>query len=258
MPEEETKEKTMRFSPLKIAVCEDDAAQRRSLERLVGQWAKQKGVQIRLLACADCETFLFAWEERMDFALLLLDIELGAGMDGMELARQIRARDERLAIVFITGMPEYMSQGYDVQALHFLVKPVEERRLQAVLDRALQRTEKKEEFLLLERGAETEVIPVSSILYVEAFSHTCDVYVLENQKAERREARMGMKEMQEYLPASAFVRCHRSYLVHLAYVRKICKNQVHLAYAGVLPVSRGKEKELYGAFLAYHKPGDAY
>lgn len=268
MPEEETKERTMRLSPLKIAVCEDDTAQRRSLERLVEQWAGQKGLQIRLFACADCETFLFAWEERMDFDLLLLDIELGAGMDGMHLARRIRGRDERLAIVFITGLPEYMSQGYDVQALHFLIKPVEERRLWEILDRALERTEKKEAFLLLERGTEPEVIPVSSILYVEAFSHACDIYVLENQKAARREVRMGMKEIQERLPSSAFVRCHRSYLVHLAYVRKICRNQVFLEYVDALsasrgtpagrgiPVSRGKERELYEAFLAYHKSGN--
>lgn len=247
----------MHYLPLKIAVCEDDAAQRRSLEHLVEHWAEEKGMKIRLSAYVDCESFLFAWEERMDFDLLLLDIELGAGMDGMDLARRIRGKDERLAIVFITGLPEYMSQGYDVRALHFLVKPVEEGRLREVLDRALEKTEKKEDFLLLESGAETEVIPVSSILYVEAFSHICDVYVLENGKAVSREVRMALKEIQEKLPASDFCRCHRSYLVHLAYVRKICKNQVLLEHADALPVSRGKEKELYGAFLAYHKSGDA-
>lgn len=54
----------------------------------------------------------------MDFDLILLDIDLGPGGNGMELARRIRSRDERAAILFITGLAEYMSQGYDVRACH--------------------------------------------------------------------------------------------------------------------------------------------
>lgn len=74
----------------------------------------------------------------MDFDLLLLDIDLGKeGEKGMELARRIRQKDERVSILFITGLPEYMNQGYDVQALHFLVKPVERERMTEVLDWAL-------------------------------------------------------------------------------------------------------------------------
>ena len=82
-----------------------------------------------------------------------------------ELARRIREKDDEVVIIFVTGLPEYMSQGYDVRACHFLVKPVEEGKLLTVLDRALKELAKREEYLLLEEGAEAWKIPVSRILY---------------------------------------------------------------------------------------------
>lgn len=247
---------------VKIAICEDDPIQRRNLVRMAEAWGAGRNLKNVVFPYANCEAFLTDWMGKMDFDLCLLDIDLGPGQNGMELAKLIRQKDERIGILFITGLPEYMGQGYDVGACHFLVKPVEAGRMAAVLDKALARMEKKEDFLLLQEETEAECIPISRILYGEAFSHTVALYLAPEAGWEnsgcpssvgRREVKMCLGDLEELLPKSEFFRCHRSYLAHLPYIRRIDKTQAALDYGISIPVSRGKRGELYQAFLAYYR-----
>ena len=123
----------------KVAICEDDSTQSRNIRRMVEEWGQERARKLEVFSYACCEAFLWDWTEGMDFDLVILDIHLGQGMDGMELARRIRQKTAGIEILFISGLSEYLSQGYDVQAIHFLVKPVEKGRLWEVLDRALDR-----------------------------------------------------------------------------------------------------------------------
>lgn len=241
--------------PLKIAICEDDPAQARNIKRQLGDWSRERELAVLIHTYGGCEAFLTDWMQKMDFDLLLLDIDLGQGTDGMELARHIRQKDERIAIIFVTGLAEYMSQGYDVRACHFLVKPVEETKFRDVLDRALKEIRKKEEYLILQEETGMERIPVSHILYVEAFSHTTALYLIpeKGRKALCREVKMCLGDMEGLLPREGFYRCHRSYLIHLPYIRKIEKTEAFLDYDITVPVSRRKCRDLYQAFLEYHR-----
>lgn len=240
---------------LKIAVCEDDPTQTKNMKRLLSEWCSERGLTAAIRGYDGCEAFLTDWMQKMDFDLLLLDIDLGDEMNGMELARRIRQKDEEITILFVTGLPEYMSQGYDVGACHFLVKPVEEARMKSVLDRALKQMGNKEEYLLLDTETETEKIPLSRILYAEAFSHTAALYLTpeSGEKAVCIEIKMCLGDLAELLPRVGFFRCHRSYLVHLSYIRRIDRTQAFLDYGAVVPVSRGKREELYQAFLEHYR-----
>ena len=240
---------------LKIAICEDDPTQSKNVRRMVGGWGEAQGRKVLVYTYDNCEAFLAEWETAMDFDLVLLDIDLGKGINGMELARRIREKDDRITILFITGLPEYMNQGYDVRACHFLVKPVEEAKMKAALDKALKEIRKKEDYLILEEEAELERIPVSRILYAEAFSHTAALYLApeKGEKAVCREVKMCLGDLAGLLPLEGFFRCHRSYLVHLPYIRRIDRTEILLDYGAVIPVSRGKREEAYQAFLEYHR-----
>lgn len=240
---------------LKIAICEDNPAQARNMKRQLLNWSRERDLTVIIQTYAGCEAFCWDWMQNMDFDLLLLDIDLGQGPDGMELARRIRQKDDRITIIFVTGLAEYMSQGYDVRACHFLVKPVEEEKLKAVLDKAQKEIRKKEDYLILEEETELARIPVSLILYAEAFSHTTALYLMpeKGEKAVRREAKMCLGDMAELLPCTEFFRCHRSYLVHLPYIRRIDRTEAYLDYDLAVPVSRGKREDLYQAFLEYHR-----
>lgn len=240
---------------LKTAICEDNPTQAKNMRRLLSLWSRERGQAAVIQDYDSCEAFLWDWNQKMDFDLLLLDIDLGGEINGMELARRIREKDDEVVIIFVSGLPEYMSQGYDVKACHFLVKPVEEGKLLTVLDRALKELAKREEYLLLEEGAEAWKIPVSRILYVEAFSHTAALYLVpeSGEKAVCREVKMCLGDLAERLPQAGFIRCHRSYLVYLPYIRRIGRVQAFLDYGAEVPVSRGKREEVYRAFMEYHK-----
>ncbi len=238
----------------KIAVCEDSPVQQRNLCRMLNNWCESRGYTAKVTIFATGETLLFAWSEQMDFDLMILDIDLGKEkLNGIEIAERIRKKDETVSIIFVTALSEYMSRGYDMQALHFLVKPVEEKRLYEVLDRANKQAERKEETLLLEQETELCLIPVRKILYAEAFSHSVSLVLEEEEDAVKKEYQISMKDLETRLQEHGFFRCHRSYLVSLRHIKQISKGEIFLSKDQVIPVGRTKEKQLFQAFISYHK-----
>ena len=113
---------------MKIAIVEDEAKEQEIIVKYIGEWAEAR----RELVEFRC--FLFAWEDGKDYRLLVLDIEMG-GMNGLGLAEKVRLEDREVPILFVTGYDEYMQRGYDVSALHYLMKPVDKERLFQALDR---------------------------------------------------------------------------------------------------------------------------
>lgn len=110
-----------------------------------------------------------------------------------------------------------------VQALHFLIKPVRKEKLDKVLETAVKALPQKEETVLFTREGEAELIPVRDILYAEAFSHSMRLRLMENGEPVSRDMKIGLKETEAQLLEKGFFRCHRSYLVNLAHVKKIVK-----------------------------------
>ena len=148
----------MNSETYKIAICDDSQADVEYIAKLVKEWAKDKIVVIKTYPSA--EAFMFNYAEEKDFDILLLDIEMGK-MDGVTMAKAIRQDNESVQIVFITGYSEYIADGYDVAALHYLIKPVKTEQLLSVLDRAAERLKKNEKDVNLtcvRRISKTEVI----------------------------------------------------------------------------------------------------
>ncbi len=237
-----------------ITICEDNPAQQKNLLRMLKNWEELSSHRLQIHTFSDCESFWFSWSEQMNFDILLLDIDLGQDkMTGMELARQIRKKDSKLTIIFITALFEYISEGYDVQAFHYLLKPIQEKKLFEILDRAATTQNAKEDYLLLENESGAQLIPKSQILYAEAFSHSIALYYLRNEQIICLNFRMSMAHLEQQLASSAFYRCHRSYLVHLNHIEKLNKGELLLDCGTAIPVSRSKEKHIYEIFLNYHR-----
>ncbi len=108
--------------PLKISLCDDEPQQISQMKTLLHEWSTSNNIEIETHEYSSAEQVLFDYESNA-CDLLLLDIEMN-GINGMELAKSLRAKGDMLPIVFITGFSEYMSDGYDVEALHYLLKPI--------------------------------------------------------------------------------------------------------------------------------------
>ena len=158
-----------------VGICDDSEADRNYIQDLARQWGNQQGHTLHIRSFASGEEFLFHYAEHKDFDILLLDIEMGA-MDGVTMARKLRRENDTVQIVFVTGYSDYISEGYEVEALHYLMKPVKPEKLFSVLDRAAEKLSKNERVLCLESGGEMVRIPVPHIRYAEVYGNYVTIH----------------------------------------------------------------------------------
>lgn len=227
----------------KIGICDDEATEREYVSGLVDGWALKRQVTIETKVFPSAESFLFQYEEEKDFDILLLDIEMDK-IDGVELARRIRRENESVQIIFITGYSEYIAEGYEVSALHYLIKPVKEERLFEVLDRAVHKLSKNEKALVLSRGGEMIRVPLFSIRYLEVQQNYVTVHGKEEITVKKTLGEFE-KELDE-----RFYRLGRSFIVNLTQIYKISKKEVFLKDGTVLPLPRGQYEKLNRTFIS--------
>lgn len=231
----------MNSETYKIAICDDSQADAEYIATLVKEWVKDRIVKIRTYPSA--EAFMFNYAEEKDYDILLLDIEMGK-MDGVTMAKAIRQDNESVQIVFITGYSEYIADGYDVAALHYLIKPVKKEQLWSVLDRAAERLKKNEKELLLKTADETVVMPVREIRYLDVQQNYVTVHGKVDVTVKRTLGEFE-KELDE-----RFFRLGRSYIVNLTCVRRISKTEVILTDGSAIPLPRGQYDALNRAIIA--------
>lgn len=231
----------------KIAVCEDVAADQRYIVDLTLRWAADTGHSVQADTFFSAESFLFHYAGHKDYDILLLDIEMG-GMDGVSLAKRLRKDNETVQIVFITGFPDFIAEGYEVSALHYLMKPVSGETLARVLDKAAVNLKKADRSVIFHTEGEMVRVPVLEIMYVEAFAHYCRV----NTVTGHFEVRMSISNIEKML-GDGFVRSHRSYLVGLRFIRRISKADVILDNNERIPLSRSNYQTANLEFIRYFK-----
>ena len=230
----------------KIGICDDNQTDSEYLEELLQTWAKQSGHSLNIEKFLSAESFLFHYAEEKAYDILLLDIEMGE-MDGVELAKRIRQENDTVQLVFITGYPDYIGEGYEVAALHYLMKPVSREKLFSVLERAVSNLQKQKRVIVLPVDGEMRRVSVDEIQYVEAFSHSISITTTKGTY----EIRKSLSEM-ETLLGEGFIRCHRSYLAGLRFVSGLSKQKVTLDDGTELPVSRSASAAVHKAFVKYY------
>ena len=226
----------------RFAICDDDANYARYLGGLAARWAAQTGAQAETELFPSGSAFLFRWGERKDFDALLLDIEM-PGMDGLELARTVRAEDDGMQIVFITGYNDYIAQGYEVAALHYLVKPLDEGKFFQVLSRAVARLKRSEPCLTLELPEETVRLPLPEIRYLDVQHNYVTVHAGRDYTVKRP-----LAELERELD-SRFFRVGRSCIVNLTRIRRVARTEAELTTGEVIPLPRGQYEPLNRAII---------
>ena len=179
------------------------------------------------------------------FDLVFLDIEM-PGIDGITLAKRLRAVSENVQIVFLTSHIEYALEGYEVNALRYLVKPVDMNKLSEVL-KYIQDKKNNSRQIMIKQEGEDIVIDISDIIYMESMDKNVRIVTSKSEYI----TRYNISDYEEELKNSGFLRIHRGYLISLSKVKKIVKNDVVMDGDISLPVSRSNIKTLKDALYAY-------
>ena len=231
----------------KIAVCDDNETDQAYVIGFLNTWARLNDRSIEIHTFISAEEFLFQYADEKDYHVLILDIEMGK-MNGVELAREIRLGNSELQIVFVTGFPDFIAEGYDVDAIHYLMKPLERDRFYKAMDKAIERIRLVEPYIILQEKGETLRLNLRNILYVEVFSHSCVIHTTSGSI----EQKVSITELEKSF-GEQFVRVHRSYLVNLERVKQIGKTEIVLENDEIVPLSRRKYNEVNLAFIRYFK-----
>ena len=158
---------------MRICFCDDEASTRSQFERMAAAWAEQRGEAAELQLYNSAEQLLFEVgqpeAQELVFDLILLDIQMG-GMDGITLARQLRAQDKRVTLAFLTAAREYVFEGYEVQAVRYLLKPMQQEKVFELLDLARQNLQEQPS-LILNCADEKKKLYLSQIAAIEAQGH---------------------------------------------------------------------------------------
>ena len=227
---------------MKIAICDDSAVDRDYTAGMVEAWARDREISLILRKFPSAEAFLFQYAEEKDWDILLLDIEMGA-LDGVSMAKTVRKENEAVQIVFLTGYSDYIAEGYEVAALHYLMKPIKSEKLRVVLDRAAEKRKQQDRCLNLELSGEMVRLPFYEIRYLEVRQN----YVTLDAKREYTVKRT-LGEFEKELD-QRFFRVGRSLILNLKDVRRVTRTEVRLSDGTVLPLPRGAYEPLNRAII---------
>lgn len=227
---------------MRIAVCDDEELFRIEFKNVLDKALVNAEYDIDTFSGGSSlyEAFL-----KEPFDLVFLDIEM-PGIDGITLAKRLRAISENVHIVFLTSHIEYALEGYEVNALRYLVKPVDMNKLSEVLKYIQDKKNNSRQIMIREEG-EDIVIDISDIIYMESMDKNVRIVTSKREYV----TRYNISDYEEELKNSGFLRIHRGYLISLSKVKKIVKNDVVMDGDISLPVSRSNLKVLKDALYAY-------
>ena len=230
---------------LKIAICDDAQDQIEYVSGVVSAWAGKNRHVVEVKRYSSAKAFLFDYSAEKDFDILLLDIEMPE-MSGVALAKAVRRENATVQIVFITGYYEYFSDGFDVSALHYLIKPVDAEKLFPVLDRAVNNLQYRQRAVLVTSPDGDVKVSLADICYVESEN----VHVAVHTVSGVYRSRIALAKFAEQLDET-FIKVHRSYIVGLKYIKKISRNDITMLNGDVLPISRGMYDAIHAALIKY-------
>lgn len=228
---------------LTVAICDDEQYFVDRLDKSLNQYFSIRKIEAESSAFTDAESLLSAGR---DYDLILMDLKL-PGVDGMEAITRLRERKQTSQMIFITSYQEYAIQAFDVDAVHYLLKPVTDENLYRALDKAMKRITKKDfKTLTISKGNETQIIRQRDILYCEVIDHKVYIH-LPNISYDY----FGTLENLQKQLDSRFFRCHKSYIVNLTHVVSRQGDTVTVSGGGRVFVSRRKQQEFAQELLRF-------
>lgn len=221
---------------IRVAVVEDDPSYTRQLKRYIHDYGEKHDLQFQVSTYSDGLDIVESYSAAFD--IIFMDIEM-RHMDGMQAARRIRKYDKDVIIIFITNLPQFSIQGYEVEAMDYVLKPINQFAFAQELQKALKKIGERSAFylhILKDNGMVR--LNAAEIYFIESQGHNVIVHARQGDYSNRD----SIKNLEDKLRGQRFSRCNSGLLVNLAWVEQVEKNTV--VVSGVsLPISRSRKKE---------------
>lgn len=228
----------------KIAIVEDEDESAEKLKSCLLEYAKEHGIEFNIVHFNNGLNFIEDYQPDCD--IVFMDINMPQ-MNGLNVAKGLRKIDPSVVLIFVTFLAKYAIKGYEVDALDYVLKPVNYNSLKIKIERALARCVNNQQKVVMLSTQEGAVrIETSAINYVEIADH--DIYYHTSRGVIK--AYGTMRAVEKNLPSSQFFRCNRCYLINLKNVTQMNENYVYIGDEKVL-ISRPRKKLFLNALRDY-------
>lgn len=220
----------------KVVICEDCENSRELIKKTLKKIQNDSKYTIRIIEFENGEELINNYPQNID--IFMLDIEMG-NLSGMDVAREIRKRDNNTQIIFTTGNPSYLQEGYEVRAYRYLIKPFSVDELKQHILACINDIKiKKSKNIVVQEKNNIYKIPIDEILYIEVYKKDITIHTQNNEY----QVKMSITNIEKELIQYNFFRCHRSYLVNLKKVDSLKGNVIVIKNIEI-PVSRYRINE---------------
>lgn len=229
---------------IRIATVEDDGRDREALITHLHRYEKENSLKFSITEFQDGEDIITNYAAEYD--LILMDIEM-TFLNGMKTAEKIRELDTDVVIIFITNAPQYAIQGYKVNALDYMLKPISYFSFSETMNRALRKVKTREkEYIAISMKGGKMKLDVSKICYVEVQDHLLFYHTTDGSFSTKGT----MRDVDGQLDPKRFFRCNRCYLVNLEYVENYQGSDISVN-GTVIQVSRSRRKPFLDVLNEY-------
>ena len=236
----------------KVAVVDDEQDILTGITELLKKYESSCGEDISFVADTYSSGDALLANNPNSYEIIFLDINM-PGTNGLRVAKKIREHNKTAIIIFCTHYAQYAINGYEVNALGYILKPIDENAFNRSLDRTLKVLKSgQSRRIRIKTLHGVEVTPVSDVVYLEIQIHNLFYYVL-TEKGEIivYRTRGSMKEMVDSLGELGFSRCSACYLVNLRHVISVLNGEVKLHGGITLPISRKFLRGFSDSFIKY-------
>lgn len=238
---------------MQFVICDDNAENLKELEKLFLRYSsKYQNLSFGLDKFSDAALLLHKIRHEKPADIYILDIVM-SWISGIDLGREIRKRSRESMIIYITVSEDFALEAYDVLAIRYLVKPVDENRFFEALDYALAHMQAKNNSVFpVKTKNGLESVPYHEIAYIENSSRKLDVHLTDGSSITSIYIRRSFEEeIKELLQGGNFLCVHKSFLVNLNHVRKLNQSNIIMTDGTSIPVSRKNSFQVKKDYLLF-------
>lgn len=228
---------------MRIAICDDEYLFRDELKKMIFHYKAERRLHMDVYTYESGEALL---ADARSFDMIFLDYQM-PGLDGMEVARQLRRRNHMCSIVFVTAYPSFVFESFEVQPYRFFVKPVSQNDIDSLLTGFITQEQKLAPLIVINEG-EQKVVRAKDVLYLEGAGKYCTVRTaLQTYSSSKT-----LSQVHDLLPQYCFYRSHKSYVVNLYSVQSMENGEITLTNGEIVQIGRSKLaefKRIYKQFI---------